>query len=169
MADEAEVTGQTKRKYNMLTILVAALVVVVAGDLVVRGLNYFRGGQPAVDAAGAEYQGADPGSRNWSGIKSTLPLDPFLVNLADKDMPRYLKASFHLGLEEDSGKIIRDPVTIAAMRDSIISILSSKTSDQVLTVKGKEMLRQEIRVCVNAVAPKMKIHDVYIVEFVVQL
>jgi flagellar basal body-associated protein FliL len=55
------------------------------------------------------------------------------------------------------------------MRDSIISLLSSKTAGQILTPEGKDKLREEIRLRVGAISPGIKILEVYIVDFVVQL
>jgi flagellar basal body-associated protein FliL len=80
-----------------------------------------------------------------------------------------VKTTFQLGLAEVPKEEGKDPVTIAAIRDSIISLLSSKKAEQVLTPEGKETLRQEIRSRVNALSPKTKVLEVYIVDFVVQL
>ena len=102
-------------------------------------------------------------------VKATLPLDPFLVNLADTDQIRFVKTTFQLGLAEVPKEEGKDPVAIAAIRDSIISLLSSKKAEQILTPEGKETLRQEIRSRVNALSPKTKVLEVYIVDFVVQL
>jgi flagellar protein FliL len=102
-------------------------------------------------------------------IKGILPLEPFLVNLADVDEIRFLKATFQLGMEEElKGEAKESPET-AAIRDSIISLLSSKTAEQILTVQGKEKLRGEIRSRINAIASENKVIEVYIVDFVVQL
>jgi flagellar FliL protein len=114
-------------------------------------------------------------SENWERkkgvehVKAVLALDPFLVNLADEQEVRFLKASFQLGLAQDPSEDARNSVVIAAIRDSIISLLSSKTAEQILTSQGKEKLREEIRVRVNSISPKLRVLDVYIVDFVIQL
>lgn len=101
--------------------------------------------------------------------KGVLGLEPFLVNLADVDEVRFLKATFQLGMEEElKGESKESPET-PAMRDSIISLLSSKTAEQILTTQGKEKLREEIRSRINAIASENKVVEVYIVDFVVQL
>jgi flagellar protein FliL len=102
-------------------------------------------------------------------VKGTLALEPFLVNLADTDESRFVKATFQLGLAEELGENSKDAVAIAAMRDSIITLLSSKTADQIRTPEGKDKLREEVRVRVNSVAPKIKVLEIFIVDFVVQL
>jgi flagellar FliL protein len=172
MADEPQENTQAKSKGNKLWIAIALLSFLVAGDLAFRALGYFKGKPPAEPGAPAgpevtQGSAAAPGKKGE--VKSTLPLEPFLVNLADKDEIRFAKATFQLGLGEKSGEEARDPVSMAGMRDTIISILSSKTSDQILTIEGKDKLREEIRERLNRIAPKMKIQEIFIVDFVVQL
>jgi flagellar protein FliL len=100
-------------------------------------------------------------------VKATLALDPFLVNLADKEESRFVKTTFQLGLAEEMKE--ESKTSVPAMRDSIITLLSLKTADQLLTAQGKDKLREEIRSRVNAISPKIRVLEVYIVEFVVQL
>jgi flagellar FliL protein len=102
-------------------------------------------------------------------VKATLALEPFLVNLADADESRFVKGTFQLGLAENISEKEKDTVAIAAMRDSIITLLSSKTADQILTPQGKDKLREEIRTRVNLISPQIKVLEVFIVDFVVQL
>jgi len=102
-------------------------------------------------------------------VKATLALEPFLVNLADTDEVRFVKTSFQLGFAKEPDEDAINSVAIAAIRDSIISLLSSKKAEQILTPEGKAALRQEIRSRVNALSPGAKVLEVYIVDFVVQL
>jgi len=96
-------------------------------------------------------------------------LSEVLVNLADTEESRFVKGTFQMGLAEEPKEKEKDVVAIAAMRDSIITLLSSKTADQILTPQGKDKLREEIRARVNVVSPQIKVLEVFIVDFVVQL
>ncbi len=171
MADEPRENEAAKTKGSKLWILIVVLGLIVTGDLAIRALGYFKSNRNTESSpttqAGAENQRSSAAKKGE--IKSTLPLEPFLVNLADKEDVRFLKATLQLGLAEKAGEEAKDPVSIAAMRDAIISILSSKSSDQILTPEGKDKLREEIRARLSTVAPKMKIQEIFIVEFVVQL
>lgn len=141
-----------------------ALAVIVAG-LALWAIPHFRGsGKSSADASKQEIHNVKE-----EEVKATLALDPFLVNLADKEESRFVKATFQLGLAEEMKEEGKETVSTAAMRDSIITLLTSKTSEQILTSQGKDKLREEIRARINAVAPKMKVSEVYIVDFVVQL
>jgi flagellar FliL protein len=104
-------------------------------------------------------------------VKSIMNLDSFLVNLADPDATRFVKVSFRLGLNENKlgDELKDDPVALAATRDVIISCLSTKTSDELLSPEGKEKLKKDIRELVSKVLPKGKVIEVYIMDFVVQL
>jgi flagellar FliL protein len=104
-------------------------------------------------------------------VLSIMNLDSFLVNLADVDATRFVKVTFRLGLNESKlgEELAGDPVVLAATRDTIITSLGTKTSEEMLTVEGKEKLRKEIRERVNKVLPKGQVVEVYIMDFVVQL
>jgi flagellar FliL protein len=158
-----------KGDMNKLWIIIAVQILVVAAILVF-GLPYFMENRVASENGPTVEQKQDeeaqPGTRKT--VKATLALDPFLVNLADKDEVRFVKTSFQLGLAEepDEEKI---GMTTAAMRDSIITLLSSKTAEQILTPQGKEKLREQIQTRVNAITSDIEVVEVYIVDFVVQL
>ena len=163
MADKvAEETAPAKPRFGwkVIVIGVAAILIVAAGGTF-GVLKYLRAAGTAAAAEKAKKE----------TVQSTLNLEPFLVNLADKEAVRFVKVTFRLGInlkgvEEEIGK---DNVFLSSTRDSIISILTAKTSDEMLTKEGKEKLRQEVQTRVNAVLPKGKVLEVYIVDFVVQL
>ena len=174
MADEPDETVDKKPKNSKLWILIAVLIFLVTGDLTFRALSYIKGNRQsngsAPEQAGGKDKAAAPAAKpKKSEVKSTLSLEPFLVNLADKEDVRFVKATFYLGLEDSSSEAAKNPASLAAMRDAIISILTSKTSAQIMTPEGKDKLRYEIRDRVNEVAPKAQVQDVFIVDFVVQL
>jgi flagellar FliL protein len=177
MAEQGAGQGTKKRKWSWYWIVLAALVLITSVGTGLFAWRYFthaggEGAPPVSEGSqgnAAAHQAAD--AKQVLAAKSTLSLDPFVVNLADKTDLRFVKATFHLGLAEEDETATKNPVIIAATRDAIISLLSTKTSDQILTVEGKNHLRREIRERVNAffAGTKAKVQEVYIVEFVVQL
>ena len=72
-----------------------------------------------------------------------LPLDPFIVNLADKDVDRYAQIGITLELEST---VFADQVKayMPAVRNAILLILAQKTSRELLGRSGKEELAEEI-------------------------
>jgi flagellar protein FliL len=155
---EAEAPRKSGKGLMLVGLIVLIAVLGVGGFF---GLRHYKGkGNPESDHA------AGQGSKKEE-VKATLALDPFLVNLADKEESRFVKATFQLGLVEEMKE--ENKSSVPAMRDSIITLLSLKTADQLLTAQGKDKLREEIRSRVNAISPKIRVLEVYIVEFVVQL
>jgi len=159
MAEPKEVAvPETKKKSKLALwlILGAAIVLLGSGGFLAR--RYFSGS--AEGAAAGKHE-----------VKSVMPLESFLVNLADMESTRFLKVTFRLGLDDaKSGEeYANDPVVLAATRDKIITLLSTKTAEELLTPEGKERLRNEIREKVNSVLPGGKIVEVFIIDLVVQL
>ncbi len=151
-------TENTGKSRKLLLIAAGAAILVLLGSAAFFAAPYLKG-----------KIGIFEKSPKATQVKATLALDPFLVNLADKEEIRFVKTTFYLGLEEEPDEEAKSPAAIASIRDSIISLLSSKTADQILTPQGKDKLRNEIRLRIGAVAPDVKVLEVYIVDFVVQL
>lgn len=165
MAEKADQVPPKKRKFGIVWILAAVATLVLAGGGTYLYFKLFRNSRTA--AASAPVKPV----KEKEEVKSTLNLDPFLVNLADKDEVRFVKVTFRLGLagEKEGEELGKDSVFTSSARDAIINLLTAKTSEQVLTPEGKESLRREILTKVNALQHKGKALEVYIVDFVVQL
>ena len=72
-----------------------------------------------------------------------LPLDPFTVNLADKESERYAQVGITLEIDEaHTPEELK--VYMPAIRNNILMVLSQKTSAQLLTREGKERLAKAI-------------------------
>lgn len=73
-----------------------------------------------------------------------VPLDPFTVNLADRDAERY--AQIGLTLEIDDAKVADQlKLYMPAIRNNILMLLAHKTAGELLTREGKLHLAQEVR------------------------
>jgi flagellar FliL protein len=73
-----------------------------------------------------------------------IPLDPFVVNLADRDADRYLQVGLTLETQDPhAGDLLKS--YMPAIRNAILLVLSHKTSADLLSQQGKEQLATEIR------------------------
>ncbi|WP_457597028.1 flagellar basal body-associated protein FliL [Hydrogenimonas sp.] len=100
-------------------------------------------------------------------IGPMYPLDKFTVNLMSENGRRFLVAK--LNLEEDSEELTPElDKKTPLIRDIIISILSSKTVEEITTAKGKEKLKEEIITQINRHLDDGEIRHVYFTEFVIQ-
>jgi flagellar protein FliL len=159
--DSDEPQGKSRKLWILIGALIFVLVAAGTGFMV---LPFTKGARTAL---WTKVMGK--ATHKSEEVKATLPLEPFLVNLADSDEVRFVKTTFQLGLAEEPTEEMKNGAAIAAIRDSIISLLTSKKSEQILTPEGKDVLRHEIRSRVNSISPKTKVLEVYIVDFVVQL
>ncbi|MFG6448188.1 flagellar basal body-associated protein FliL [Roseateles sp. BYS180W] len=73
-----------------------------------------------------------------------VPLEPFTVNLADKDVDRY--AQIGVTLEVLDPKFAEQmKVYMPAIRNAVLMVLAHKESTELLTHEGKDKLASEIR------------------------
>lgn len=103
-------------------------------------------------------------------VKHIIELPPFIVNLADSEQARYLRMSVSLGVGgegEESEK--PDPLFMTRVRNAMLAVLSNKSSEEVLTVEGKNKLRKELLQAAKAASEEPEIKAIYITDFIVQL
>lgn len=99
--------------------------------------------------------------------KSIMPLEPFLVNLADKDARRYLKVK--IDLEVDNEKAVKElEKSMPRIRDQLIFLLSSKSYQDISTPEGKHQLKKDIMARMSALPTGKKISGAFFTEFVAQ-
>lgn len=112
----------------------------------------------------AETQDAEK-SEEQSFIGRVVPLETFIVNLAESKGRKVAKVNIEIELKGDN---VAEEIEKrkAQVRDIIIILLSSKTYDEVSTKDGKEALRSEIREQLNAFLATGQISNVYFTEFI---
>lgn len=125
-------------------------------------------GEKAAEGHAAEGEGAHgEGEAATTEVGIMFPLDTFTVNLLSESGRRYLKCQLNLEME---GKELspeleeKKPV----FRDIIIRVLSSKSLEEISTVKGKEKLKEQIVTELNMRLKDGKVKNVYFTDFVVQ-
>jgi flagellar FliL protein len=102
---------------------------------------------------------------------AVIPLEPFVVNLADADAARYLRIKISLMVDDKSRvkEVAENQALQLKLRDVILESLTSKRSQDLINSEGKNKLRHELqeKVAVYFRAPKLV--DVMFTEFVIQL
>lgn len=95
------------------------------------------------------------------------PLDPFIANLSEQNGGRYVKTTIELefaGTEPPAWLQRRTP----QIRDLILTLLTSKSFDDVRTPEGKQVLRDEILRRANQALQADQVVAVYFTQFIVQ-
>jgi len=102
---------------------------------------------------------------------AVLPLEPFVVNLADKDAARYLRIKISLMVDNKTKtkEIEENQALQLKVRDVILQTLTAKTSKDLINEEGKNKLREEIRDKIGGYFREPKLTEVMFTEFVIQL
>jgi len=119
----------------------------------------------AKEAAHGSEKGGEGGSAEGKGGEFVL-MEPIIVNLASEKGKRFLKISIQL---EPGSPATAQEITnrLPQVKDTLITVLSSKTSEELLTVEGKFALKEQIRARINNIIAS-GVKNVFFVEFVIQ-
>jgi flagellar FliL protein len=165
-----------KKKGRKLLIVIAMLVVLLAGG----GAGFYfsrvraapqtpaKGAGDKKDQAGDKHGKTENAESRDAEVTQVIELQPFIVNLADKNESRYLRMTISLGVAED-GEHKVDPLFTTRIRNAILATISTQTSEQVLTVEGKAALRNEMLNAARAAASKPEVLTIYITDFIIQM
>ena len=108
------------------------------------------------------------GAANDAGrIKSTLHLETFVLNLADRDQKSYLRVGIDLGLRKEAGKSESAP-SVAQVRDTILSVLGLAEVNELLTATGKIQLKADLLKALQVRMPDLGVEEIYFTEFLIQ-
>jgi flagellar FliL protein len=183
MAKEDVTLVPAPAKKSKLKLLLILLLIAVIGAGGFFGWRYFSPapalaaaeGEASNEEASAEESGSAARGEHGEGERgaqsTVLNFEPFLVNLADKEISRYLRVTIRLQItsKQAAEKIASADVLTSQMRDSILGILSSRNSEQINTPEGKTQLKNEIAEKLNAFLPGKPVKAVFFTDFVVQL
>ena len=142
---EAVVEAPAKKGKKKLIIIIAAALVLllVAGGATMFLLKKKHPVEGAEEVATQDdaHHSAKPDLKH---PPTFLPLDPFIVNLADKDADRYAQVGITLEIEDPK---FADQLKayMPAIRNGILMILAHKNSHELLERSGKEQLAAEIQ------------------------
>jgi flagellar protein FliL len=92
-------------------------------------------------------------------------MDPFVLNLSDPNRHLKVAVQFELLREEDELKVKEKG---PKLRDTLIMLFSSKTTDSVSSAEGKFQLKDEILLRANQAMDREVFKNVYFTDFVMQ-
>ena len=190
--DSGETSKKPGKKRGML-LLVGLLVILAAGGA---GVYYFFIKSKPAEAAGkneSEEKSKKSNSKKESGskdeaandseknslhdslpddaeVKSVVELQPFIINLADSDSPRYLRMTVSLGIGGEGGEEAKpEALFLTRVKNAMLSVLTMKNSQDVLTVEGKAKLRKELLEAAQAASEEPRVEAIYITDFIIQM
>lgn len=167
---EAEEVHRSGGKAFILYALVIINMFVVAGvGYMVYSAKKKEAAEPGIEhVIKGEAEAQDKEKNVEAEVVGTMvPMEMFLVNLSGANGRKILKVLMEL--EVEGGKVQTEiEKRKPQIRDIIITLLSSKTYEQVSSVEGKNYLREEIRDTVNSFLTSGKIKRVLFTEFIYQ-
>ena len=146
-AEPTDVVPKSGKKKKLIVIIAAVLVLVLAGGGATVFMLKKKAAAAAAEEAADEDGTAKPAHSAAKGGHRTpptfLPMDPFVVNLADREADRF--AQIGITIEVDDAKFAEEmKAYMPAIRNGILMVLAHKTSQQLLERSGKEALAAEI-------------------------
>ena len=155
MAQEA--SAAPPRRSRKKLIIVVAVVLVVAGG-------------------GGAYWGFVAAPGVWADAPrpakppAILPIEPFVVNLADTGGRRFIRLTLGLVIEgeEHVKEFSEDTIARTRVRSALIELLSQQTAESLVTPDGKDALKKSVAAVVATHTEHLKISDVLFTEFIVQ-
>lgn len=175
MADEKEeVVEEPKKKSGgkmMLIIIIVLILILLIGGGLAAFLLLSGGDEVAQQSpqpqSAQQSRPVGQRSENLISIGPMYPMDQFVVNLLSESGSRFLKTS--LDIELDNEKLASEmDAKKSAIRDIIIRTLSSKTFEEVSTIKGKDKLKDQIVERINAALADGQVKNIFFTDFVVQ-
>ncbi|MFN7694326.1 MAG: flagellar basal body-associated protein FliL [Burkholderiales bacterium] len=144
-AAAAAPAGGGKKKLIMIIVIALVVVLVGAGAAVMLL-------KKKAPVEGEEGEDADTHSSAKVEVKAPkpgtppvyLPIDPFTVNLADKDVDRYAQVGVTLEVvDQKTADTLK--AYMPAIRSGVLMVLSYKTANALLSKEGKELLQKQIQ------------------------
>ena len=113
------------------------------------------------------YKAREVDAESSQQVKSSLHLEPFVLNLADREQRSYLRVGIDLGLGREIGRGENAP-PVGQIRDAILGVLAQSRVDELLTAPGKSKLKADVLRTLQERVPALRVEEVYFTEFLIQ-
>lgn len=149
-AGAAPAKGGKKKLFIIIGAVVALLLVAGGGAVfylkskAAAAAAAEEGGEAADGHKEKKAKAAAAPVRDPKTAPTFVPLDPFTVNLADRDAERYAQVGLSLEIE-DPKQADAIKAFMPVIRNNILMVLAHKTSGELLQRDGKEKLAREIQ------------------------
>jgi flagellar FliL protein len=170
----APVAASVAAKVPVVPLLIAVVVGIVIATLGVGGLIYYLahiGRLPTLGGAAQKAEAVAPAATH------AMELEPLLVNLADAGGSSYLRMSLTLRVADAPEKKANNEKkkdekgtdeSVAAVRDTVLTVLGRQTADSLLAADGKARLKTELKSALAEHNADLKVIDVFFTDFLVQ-
>ncbi|WP_041959721.1 flagellar basal body-associated protein FliL [Sulfurospirillum arsenophilum] len=171
--EDGDTSVEKKPKGNMVLIIVIALLVVIligggaAAFLMLGGSHEEAAPTQTQDVKAEKKKSSSKKSTDHLAIGPMYPMAQFVVNLLSESGNRFLKVAVDLELSDAKLQPEMDHKK-SLIRDIIIRTFSSKTFEEISTLKGKDKLKEEVLDKINENLSDGQVKNIYFTDFVVQ-
>ncbi len=173
----ASASAPAAARVPVVPVLIAVVVGVVIAALGVGGIVYYLARTGRLPMQGGATQKTED---DVPIVTHAMALEPLLVNLADAGGNSYLRLALTLRVAEVTDK--KDAKTknekskddkdtdeaVAAVRDTVLTVLGRQTAAGLLAADGKEHLKAELKAALVEHNTDLKVTDVFFTDFLVQ-
>jgi flagellar FliL protein len=173
----ASLAAPVAEKFPIVPLLIAVVVGVVVATLGVGGVVYYLAHTGRLPMQGGAAQKTETPAL---ATTHAMVLEPLLVNLADGGGSSYLRVALALRVadvpdkksakaNDQKGKDDKGTDdAVAAVRDTVLTVLGRQTADGLLATDGKEHLKTELKAALAEHNADLKVKDVFFTDFLVQ-
>jgi flagellar FliL protein len=166
MSNEAQAPAAAPKTSTRTLILATVGLVLLGGGA---GAAYWKFAPGHAKAAESKKQAAPEPEPEPEEATAIVPLEPFVVNLADTSATRFLRISLSLVVDEEHAKELTEKeVDRMKVRSAILELLALQVSDTLVTPQGKTDLKKAIAKRAGETVHGLHVADVLLSEFVVQ-
>ena len=163
--EAAEAPTAKKKPMGMIIGIIVGLLALGGGGYYAY-MTYFQE-KPVEEVPVEGEEGAVKEVEEGVNLGVMFPLDPFIINLAGSEGKRFLKVT--ISLELSTPEVHAElKENIQKVTDSILVLLSSKSFEDVYSVRGKFKLKDEVATRVNRFLVVGHVKDAYFTEFIIQ-
>ncbi len=165
--DQERASEEKKGKGKLFIILGILLILLGISGLLAYKTFFAKKENPVEKAKQEELKKIEEEVKKAEKPGVMYNLGSLIVNLADQDAATFLKVSITLELDNQQ---VQQQVEqrLPEIKDAIISLISSKTSNEIKNPEGQEKLKEEILKRINAILPAGGVRNVYFTEFIIQ-
>lgn len=163
LADGEDQAGKSKKKKSWLIYLVVVAVMAAGGYFV--GTKFLKSSEPVSKEEKNEEK--TDNEKKLGASTEMFMMEDIIVNPSGTGGTRFLSVS--IGFELESSEAVqqfekREPV----IKDALITILGSKTIDQLSDAREKEITRYQIKKRVEQLMQTKELSAVYFTDFILQ-
>jgi flagellar FliL protein len=160
--DPAASPAKKKSSKGKFIVILGVLVLLLGGG---GAAAFFAFRKPAASATGDAAPKKE--TKPPTGI---ISFEPFVVNLADPGAQHFLRINVRLIVadEEEAKKIEESQVQLMRLRSTVVDLLTSETSEHIVSADGKTALKKEIAERAAKIVEPIEVADVLFSDFVVQ-